>query len=92
MEKDAPKVGWDPRLLGKPQREVLIKEHLLNSFWVLGRKYLGRECLKACSMLGAACWWEWGMSVERPLFGTSGRKVLSIFCALGPWGWGIFEH
>lgn len=26
------------------------------------------------------------------VFGTGRRKVLSVFCALGPWGWGIIEH
>lgn len=31
-------MGWDLRLLGKLQGEILLEKHLLSSFWVLGPK------------------------------------------------------
>lgn len=51
-------MGWDLRLLGKPQGETLLEEHLLSSFWVLGPKmfrggmFEGLRYARHCVLVG----------------------------------------
>lgn len=63
-----PQSGLGSEAVGETPRGSLNKRAFIELLRVLGRKCLGRECLKACGMLGTTCWWAWAVSIERPLY------------------------